>query len=98
MYIQILDKRGAVEPSGAHADFQVQLKLKIFKICPLHSGTCINVTHQTQSMLTAESPMKVNPSPLNNLILRCGEHTDIPLLPAEVELAAAVSAASQNGD
>lgn len=58
--------------------------MPISKICPLHSGSCVKVAHQTQPVLPAESPMKVNPSSLNSPIPRCVKHTDIPSLSAEV--------------
>ena len=73
-------RRGAAESLSARADFQVRLKLKSFKISPLHSGTCMKVTHQTQSVLPVESPTKANASPLNSLMLRCGKRTGSPLL------------------
>lgn len=70
----------------------------MFKTRPFRSGTYIKVTHQAQSVLAVESPVKVNPSPLNSLTLGCGKRTDTPLLSAEFVFAAAATADSENGD
>jgi len=94
-YTYLLDKKGAAEPSGSRGDLHVQLKL--LQDLPSLSA-CVKATHPTQPALAVGSPTKADPSPPSSLIPRCDQHTDTPLLPADVGLAAAVGAASQKGD